>query len=607
MMHLWLLFGLAVFAQDLQVVEVKSGKNECKNFRSSEVRTHEAMIRCLDMVKLNNARRNSTLDTLRSVISFYVFDDLTRNPNNAYPTPANQRWDLSPVDLDGELQALYTKKFDSERKFHQEVAQVLRKPLDGHLTYTPSCFSSIKFFLPLALQPAYDNGMSVTTIPGTMFGGKLIEYTQNQLGIDLSKYFGARVVAIDGKDPIKALSEMAKAQIGVAKDPSTRLNMMFLSPVVVGGSPNVVWGGFAAPPNTPTNPWVELTFQDKTTIRLPYLTTHKLGFSNAKDFFTSRCLESSYISAQSEPEDELNINLDSLFQTSLLNTNEGSASDLLGFLPPYSGVRQVTSNSWITTFLLADNKTGVVTYPSNKANTVPELNEFLKTFHSGLQELKEMGADQLIVDVSHNTGGPICASLMLIDYFAGSDAPIYTTNMRANQLASSLALKAANSEPGYRVWGPSSWMVDQKSTYSSMTWMVPPSSVTRDSQYFSSPIIDRCPASPIKSSPLSPLQDGPREQRALPVLLLHACRRTHPSWRESPQHRWPGRHTSQPPQHAGWPAVHLREALQGHTAFQPRESPQSPQRPLASKCSPRLHAKRNVCPKALATHHPSRH
>ncbi|KAI9294123.1 hypothetical protein K502DRAFT_324974 [Neoconidiobolus thromboides FSU 785] len=116
--------------------------------------------------------------------------------------------------------------------------------------------------------------------------------------------------------------------------------------------------------------------------------------------------------------------------------------------------------------------------------------------HKSFVKLANLKCTKLIIDVSYNTGGPICTSLSLLDYINNQESDNedssnelnhnainksnsnhhvqYTTRMKNTLLANLLAESASvQNKQNHRVWGSNNWIDINNKQYNNNSWLTP--------------------------------------------------------------------------------------------------------------------------------------
>jgi hypothetical protein len=271
-----------------------------------------------------------------------------------------------------------------------------------------------------------------------------INVWQNALGPlkgQLETLSGAKVLLIDGQDPFVAVD--ANAQItGSFQGFGTRQNSFFSSYNLASTGWTYIMGNFAQQ-SLPLNDSVTLTLLRNghilpEVVELPYrarIDSTTVNFTDTASWRANNCVaingtngvnlyatspstssttnsplikfqQQPPVSAQTARKQPLNVMLDTSPPSDIV-----LPPPLQPALPAINGSRSVSQF-----YMLKDGKTGVMALGSFSDTT---LNPLLLGMLQGLQSLQSLGATQLIVDVSNNGGGFICAAHWLHRIIAG--------------------------------------------------------------------------------------------------------------------------------------------------------------------------------------------
>ncbi|TFY69582.1 hypothetical protein EVG20_g3099 [Dentipellis fragilis] len=348
-------------------------------------------------------------------------------------------------DLMKDLARISAQAYPSDFDLHVDLSRTLKRLNDGHCVYINDCYdSTFLTFLPTPLVHLTDSdGIQSVHIAPEAFEvaraafGDEVSFWQNALEGNLKGQLeslsGAKILEINGQDPFESVDANA-AITGSFEGFGTRQNSYQRTSTAW----NYVFGNFAQQ-SLPIIDQAVLTIQrvnstSNETILLPYrsqLGTTTKNFTNGATFRANNCvavngtngvdLYASF-SAEAAAEQEFGPNrpIAKFQQQPRINPADARkhAVDVLlddkpisdAVLPPTlqpPGTPLPGSSSVAQFFLLPDNVTGVFALGSF-SDTV--LDTFLQNMLTGLQNLRSQGATQLIVDVTNNGGGFICAA-----------------------------------------------------------------------------------------------------------------------------------------------------------------------------------------------------
>ncbi|KAF8069164.1 hypothetical protein FPV67DRAFT_1448960 [Lyophyllum atratum] len=346
-------------------------------------------------------------------------------------------------DLLADLARIRHQSYKSDYDLHIDLSRTLKRLNDGHCVWINRCYDSafVNYLpIPLALLSAPDGTQSVHITPEAFNVAKVEFPDQIQVWQDalpgplkgkLESLSGAKVLYINGRPPFDAVN--ANAQItGSYQSFATRQNSFFSSYAAAAAGWTYSMGNFAQQA-LPLDDNVILTIQrvnhtGHETIVLPYRS--RMGaikpFTDAKSYLANNCRavpgtngediygvstakfspsERPVAKFQQQPAVSADVArkhpIDVILDTSPLS-DVVLPPVLVPSLPAVPGSRNAAQF-----YLLKDGKTGVLALGSfSDSDYFP----FLDSLLTGLQSLKSQGATQLVVDVTNNGGGFICAA-----------------------------------------------------------------------------------------------------------------------------------------------------------------------------------------------------
>ncbi|KAF8884720.1 hypothetical protein CPB84DRAFT_1837997 [Gymnopilus junonius] len=309
-------------------------------------------------------------------------------------------------DLLGDLARIQKQSYSSDYDLHIDFSRTLKRLDDGHCVWINSCFVPLFLnFLPTPLVLLTDS--KAFQVASAEFADE-IAFWQNalpgSLKGQLASLSGAEVLLINGQDPFVAVD--ANAQItGSFQGFGTRQNSCALFPTFLRKLQPRQYGWTIGYCNfTDTASWRanNCVAVDGTNGVNLYATTS----SSTTNSPLIKFQQQSPVPAQVARQQPLNVMLDSSPSSDIV-----LPPPLQPALPAVNGSRSVSQF-----YLLKDGKTGVMALGSFSDN---DFNAFLLGMLHGLQSLQALGATQLIVDVSNNGGGFICAAHWLHLIIAG--------------------------------------------------------------------------------------------------------------------------------------------------------------------------------------------
>ncbi|PPQ63478.1 hypothetical protein CVT24_005135 [Panaeolus cyanescens] len=334
-------------------------------------------------------------------------------------------------DLVADLLRISNQTHSSDFEFHLDMYRSFKRVNDGHCGVYNYCYDSLYVTyipLPLVLVTNENGGQDVHIAPEA-FAVASTEF-QEQMSVwqsdlpyplrgQLESLSGAKVHLIDGEEPFVAVNKNAETTGGYQSF-GTRQNSFFASYHSGVRGWEYYMGNFAQQVH-PLTDSVELT--------IPYYSrfgSASKPFTDSKSYRANNCVATNKTNGQDYYSG--NFNLDA-YQQSLppiatfqqqptLRPDEYHKypmNVLLDGLPPtdivlpehlHPRTPPLNSSYSVGKFYVLDDKvTGVLALGSFSAQN---FTTFGKSLLKGLNELKEKGAKQLIVDVTNNGGGYIC-------------------------------------------------------------------------------------------------------------------------------------------------------------------------------------------------------
>ncbi|KAL0578755.1 hypothetical protein V5O48_003253 [Marasmius crinis-equi] len=349
-------------------------------------------------------------------------------------------------DLHQSVARISAQEYQSEFGFHVDLFTTFKRVNDGHCVVINYCYDSLYIsYLPtplVLLTEADGRSQNVYIAPeafkiATAEFGSEVEYWQNalpgKLYGQLESLSGARVLLIDGEDPWVAVNKNAKVT-GSYQAFGTRQNSFF-STYYRGDKGWMYSMGNFAQQIHPLKDEVTLTIRRVNSrtidvVTLPYrsrLGSSAKNFTDMPSWRARNCIATPgtngvdiYDHSHSASIESQEPNPITVFQQQpsvsvedtrrnpmnvILDGTPLSDIDLPEVLTPSE--ESLNSSYSVAQFyqLESDNETGVLALGSFSARN---FSLFQSSLLNGLQELKELGAKKLIVDVTNNGGGYIC-------------------------------------------------------------------------------------------------------------------------------------------------------------------------------------------------------
>ncbi|GLB42382.1 putative peptidase family S41 [Lyophyllum shimeji] len=393
---------------------------------------------CYSSIKVDQTLKTNIIDVVNKTLAFHT------SVNYQVKAPAPFTSDVHE-DLLADLARIRHQSYKSDYDLHVDLSRTLKRLNDGHCVWINRCYDCASAFvnyvpIPLVLLTAPDGSQAVHIAPEAFTVAKAefpdqIQFWQDSLPGplkgSLESLSGAKVVLINGLPPFNAVNDNAKIT-GSFQAFGTRQNSFFASYQAGATGWTYSMGNFAQQ-SLPLSDNVLLTVQRVNhtlpdTFILPYRS--RIGnikaFTDTKSYLANNCVavpgtngvdvytisaaevapseapvakfqQQPVVSAAVARKHPLNVILD----TSPLS-DVVLPPTLAPSLPAVNGSRHAAQF-----YLLKDGKTGVLALGSFSDS---DYNAFLDGLLTGLVTLKSQGATQLIVDVSNNGGGFICAA-----------------------------------------------------------------------------------------------------------------------------------------------------------------------------------------------------
>ncbi|KAF5378755.1 hypothetical protein D9615_006970 [Tricholomella constricta] len=396
---------------------------------------------CYSSIKVDEMIKSNITEVINKTLAFHA--------STNYQIKAPQPFaDDVHEDVLATLAKIKQKRYRSDYDLHIDLSRALKRLNDGHCVWINRCYlrlsqAAFTNFLPtpMSLLTAPDGTQSVHISPEAFTVAKAefpdqIQFWQDSLlgplKGKLESLSGAKVLLINGRPPFNAVNDNAQIT-GSYQSFATRQNSFFSSYQAAAAGWTYLMGNFAQQ-SLPLSDIAILTIQRinhtlPEIVILPYRS--RIGssvkpFTDVKSYLANNCVavagtngediySSSFasiipaerpvekfqqqapVSAQIARKHLIDVTLD----TSPLS-DVVLPPVLVPGLPAAPGSRNAAQF-----YLLNDGKTGVLALGSfSDSDYFPFLDSLLK----GLVSLKSQGATQLVIDVTNNGGGFICAA-----------------------------------------------------------------------------------------------------------------------------------------------------------------------------------------------------
>ncbi|RDB27918.1 Peptidase S41 family protein ustP [Hypsizygus marmoreus] len=398
---------------------------------------------CFTSMKVDQTLKLNIIDVINKTLAFHTSTNYEIRAPQPFTADVHE-------ELLADLARIRAQSYKSDYDLHIDLSRSVKRLNDGLYAITPSLklpyidFLKAAFVnflpIPLALITGANGTQEVHIAPEafTVASAEFpdqIDVWQNALPGSLKGKLemlsGAKVLLIDGKAPFDAVDANSLIT-GSFQAFGTRQNSFFSSYQIAAAGWTYIMGNFTQQ-SLPLSDQVTLIIQRVGSTRpeavtIPYRS--RIGainpFTDTASYLTSNCKavpgtngvdifarsisslgsldrpitkfqQQNPISAATERQHPVNVILDASPPSDVV-----LPPTLVPSLPTVPGSRNAAQF-----YLLKDGKTGVLALGSFSDN---DFNAFLNSMLEGLVALKSQGATQLVVDVSNNGGGFICAA-----------------------------------------------------------------------------------------------------------------------------------------------------------------------------------------------------
>ncbi|KAF8157203.1 hypothetical protein B0H34DRAFT_490777 [Crassisporium funariophilum] len=535
-----LVSGLAAIAAATNIEVVGRAADPCAKIGGQKWVAPQDVRACFTSAKVDQSIKANIIEVISKTLAFHT----SVNYQIQAPPPFNN--DVHE-DLFADLARIQKQSYKSDYDLHIDLSRTLKRLNDGHCVWINSCYDSLfvnYLPTPLSLLTDSDGKQNVHISPEAFDVASAefpdqIDFWQNALPGplkgQLSSLSGAKVISINGQDPFVAVNANALIT-GSFQALGTRQNSFFSSYQRSTAGWNYILGNFAQQ-SLPLSDSVILTIlrtghHIPEVVTLPYRSrvgAATVAFSDSASWRANNCVavdgtngvdayastsltstsnkalplskfqQQPSIPPQSGRKQPINVMLDTSPPSDVV-----LPPGLIPALPALNGSRSVSQF-----YMLKDAKTGVLALGSFSDS---DFNAFLLGMLNGLLSLKSLGATQLIVDVSNNGGGFICAAHWLHRIIAGPKSTTepqsgLDTKARDGPLAQLIVQQIVqnNADPQeLLLYNPIQW-ADAKGNFFAATddWLQPPVKVTinKHPDAFSQRLGEECAASGFPTTP----------------------------------------------------------------------------------------------------------
>ncbi|KAJ7126237.1 hypothetical protein C8R44DRAFT_781419 [Mycena epipterygia] len=487
---------------------------------------------CLSSFKVDPTIKTNILDVVSKTLAFHT----SVNYEIKAPEPFSQS---VHEDLFKDIARISKSQYASDYDLHIDLSRTLKRLNDGHCVWINACYDSLflNFLpIPLTLITEKDGSQNVHIVPEAFQVASAefpdqISVWQDALPGSLKGHLeslsGAKVLLINGKPPFDAVNANALIT-GSFQALGTRQNTFFSSYARSTASFSYSMGNFAQQ-SLPLADSVDLVIQrvNQTkleSITLPYrsrINPATVPFNSSATYRVNNCVAVDGTNGVDLHASSLVPSPAVQFQQSpplvpskkqLVNVIMDTAplSDIV--LPPVLEPSVPALNGSFGSgafFLQKDGKTGVLALGSFSGDDFDVMESGLL---EGLLTLKEMGATQLIVDVTNNGGGFICVAHWLHRILVGPKSTTVPqagldTKARDGPLARQIVQQIIdkNLDPDQNLlYNPLNWNDANNVQFAATdNWLLPPVNlqINGNADAFSQRLGQECQPSAFTSTP----------------------------------------------------------------------------------------------------------
>ncbi|KAI9227896.1 MAG: hypothetical protein DHS80DRAFT_23843 [Piptocephalis tieghemiana] len=460
---------------------------------------------CYDVFPYDEGIASDTLRMIRTTLDFfYVFRETAVNP----PDPKFQ----VAYNVDAALARLEKQHFPTDRAFHEAVTRTLIPLNDGHVYYSPSCYSTFSFYQPFFMTPILGpNGGSPRL---------LIHSVDLDFPDEFQEWAGAEVMSIDGKEPFAYLQRFADSHVGQSKDPHTRLARTTAYRYWDGGDYTYNRGAFSLRDSTPTTENITYSFKlpgdtKARQISVPWrailTNVHKSDdadtpFTNAQTYHSRYCIaippgpsRLPYVHRTEADATASNVTSSNVFSGQQLEETKNQST--MGWPAPDSPVIKGPGFA----FFLLEQKASAATLVISSFPATDRAS-WIHTILEGFSILEKYNIQRLILDLSNNEGGDTCLANYLIallnphpnPHILTIPAHPYQSNIRVSPLVEAIGRSMAIGGSQVHFLSPRSYLDPRTfQPFSDQNWLVgakPLRYLRSKSSPYSRPLLDRCPS-----------------------------------------------------------------------------------------------------------------
>ncbi|KAI8619111.1 hypothetical protein BC830DRAFT_1078763 [Chytriomyces sp. MP71] len=383
-------------------------------FSSGPIATVSAVEACYNSFPATVTQKQTHMSVLKLFFSMYPYTELAQNSlihkGHIYPMKLNFLDELDQISAD--------PKIDTEYKMTQAILDLVAKLEDGHVTYTPLCFQPYLFLQPFNLLPVYQNDGSIDIViesaASEQSADLLSSYWKDALqGRDGASLIGAKVVSLDGKDPVDFIQDVADRVGGQGHSPELRFNLQFQSYKGPTKQPSSFTMRSRSPRIDSLVYALQLKDGSSVTLTFPWAAwspTDLSKYTSGKAWYDATCSQAAAVTQMTgSPESAEGA------ETAAPGSN---ATETVQF----KSMKPILNDQDSFFYMMEDGVTGVFAHTTfmptspEPAKEAEVTRSWVETIARGLQALENAGAKRLIIDLSGNGGGRVAYGWQLMNY-----------------------------------------------------------------------------------------------------------------------------------------------------------------------------------------------
>ncbi|KAJ7080737.1 hypothetical protein B0H15DRAFT_476215 [Mycena belliarum] len=195
-------------------VGLSSASDPCTLASSSKWVSSETAHACELNVPFNKTRSLAVVDSVLKSLPYYSLENwFLRSPNPLIPHKVNIRSLLKDVE-----HKVSVSGYETDWDFNTAVTDAYNREQDGHTVYVAACTEGFSWNLPFSVSTLADTPFDHTAFPTFLVGYDFVNQNRSGLesyyesiGVHVRPYHGARILAIDGVEAGKYLTDLADA------------------------------------------------------------------------------------------------------------------------------------------------------------------------------------------------------------------------------------------------------------------------------------------------------------------------------------------------------------------------------------------------------------